>query len=123
MVIKPAAATVSVLRLVRSAAVNRWEMKVYEIIDARSTGRQLCETEGGSRKGLLIRRVRFEISVKHSLCQNPINRQSRLKVTVMLLFLEKRLDVSAFFFVIIQVRARREMQSFHSCLGFLMKHE
>lgn len=97
LVIKPAAATLSMLRLARSAAVNRWEMKVYEIIDARSKGWQLCETEGGSRKGLLIRRVWFEISVKHSLCQNSINRPSALKVTVMLLFLEKRLDASGCF--------------------------
>lgn len=96
MVIKPAAATLSLLRLARSAAVNRWEMKVYEIIDACSKGWQLCETEGGLRKGLLIRRVWFEISVKRSLCQNPINRHSSLKVTVKLLFLEKHLDVSAF---------------------------
>lgn len=90
------AATLSMLRLVRSAAVNRWEMKVYEIIDACSKGWQLCETEGGLRKGLLIRRVWFEISVKRSLCQNPINRHCSLKVTVMLLFLEKRCGVSAF---------------------------
>lgn len=96
MVIKPVAATLSMLRLARSAAVNRWEMKVYEIIDACSKGWQLCETEGGLRKGLLIRRVWFEISVKRLLCQNPINRHSSLKVTVMLLFLEKHLDVSAF---------------------------
>lgn len=100
MVIKPVAATLSMLRLARSAAVNRWEMKVYEIIDACLKGWQLCETEGGLRKGLLIRRVWFEISVKRSLCQNPINGHSSLKVTVMLLFLVKRLDVSAFFKII-----------------------
>lgn len=35
-------------------------MKVYEIIDARLKGWQLCETEGGLRKGLLIRRVRLK---------------------------------------------------------------
>lgn len=63
---------------------------MYEIIDARCKGWQLCETEGGSRKGLLIRGVRFEISVKRSLCQNPIKGHSSLKVTVMLLFLEKK---------------------------------
>lgn len=44
MVIKPVAATLSMLRLARSAAVNRWKMKVYEIIDARSKAWQLCET-------------------------------------------------------------------------------
>lgn len=47
---------------------------MYEIIDARSKGWQLRETEGGSRKGLLIRRERFEISVSHSLCQNAIKK-------------------------------------------------
>lgn len=45
---------------------------MYEIIDARSKGWQLHETEGGLRKGLLIRREWFEISVSHSLCQNAI---------------------------------------------------
>lgn len=60
MVIKPMGATLSVLRLAHSAAVNRWEMKVYEIIDARSKGWQLRETGGGLRKGLLIRIVWFK---------------------------------------------------------------
>lgn len=59
---------------------------MYEIIDARSEGWQLCETGGGSRKGVLIRRVWFDISVKPSLCQNHINRHPCLKVTVKLLF-------------------------------------
>lgn len=47
---------------------------MYEIIDARSKGWQLRETEGGSRKGLLIRGERFEISVRHSLSQNAITK-------------------------------------------------
>ena len=64
MVIKPSAATLSLLRPGRSTAINGREMKVYEIIDARLKGRQLCETQGGSRKGLLIRRVWFGVSVK-----------------------------------------------------------
>lgn len=66
---------------------------MYEIIDARSKGWQLRETEGGSRKGLLIRRERFEISVSHSLCQNAIKKHPSphppLKVTAMLLSLEE----------------------------------
>lgn len=60
-VIKPTAATLSVLRPACAAAVNRWEIKVHEIIDACLKGWQLCETEGGSRTGLLIRRVQFKI--------------------------------------------------------------
>lgn len=47
-------------------------MKVHEIIDARSQGWQLRETEGGLRKGLLIRRERFGISASHLSCQNAI---------------------------------------------------
>lgn len=34
--------------------------KVYEIIDACLKGWQLCETEEGLRKGLLIRGVQFK---------------------------------------------------------------
>lgn len=71
MVIKAAAATLS---WPRRRAVNRREMKAYEIIDARSKGRQLRETKGGLRKGLLIRGERLEISARHSLCQSTIKK-------------------------------------------------
>lgn len=56
MVIKPVAATLSMLRLARSAAVNRWKMKVYEIIDARSKAWQLCETWRRLEEGTINQR-------------------------------------------------------------------
>lgn len=47
---------------------------MYEIIDARSKGRQLRETKGGTRKRLLIRAERFDASVRPPLCQDAIKK-------------------------------------------------
>jgi len=76
-------------------------MKVYEIIDARSERRRnYVKLKEARRKGLLIRRARFGISVTRSLWRNPINGHSSLKVTARLLVLEKRRDPSAFYYII-----------------------
>lgn len=56
-VIKARPATLSELWSPHFGAINGRETKVYEIIDARLKGRQLCETQGGLRKGLLIRKA------------------------------------------------------------------
>lgn len=117
MVIKALAATLSVLRPARSTAINGREMKVYEIIDARLKGWQLCETQGGLRKGLLIRRVWFGISVKR-LCSYPVNMHSSLNVRVMLLFIDKTPQcVSCFFFFpLVQITPQRETHFFFSTI-------
>lgn len=73
LVIKPSPATLSAARPRRSTAINGSEMKVYEIIDAGLKGRQLCEIQGGFRKGLLIRTVWSGMSVKRRR-RDPVNR-------------------------------------------------
>lgn len=117
MVIKAAAETQPWPAAARAAAVNRREMKVYEIIDARSKGRQLRETKGGTRKGLLIRAERFDISVRPPLCQDTIKKPPSPSGG----------DGRAFIFrgvLLFSLNSDEDGRVwFHTCWGFLVEHE